>query len=53
MNGGLGTASGRPKSKAARDAIIAREQVFKKRKGASTLNPRVKRYSYPSFRKHD
>ncbi|KAF9137145.1 hypothetical protein BG015_002822 [Linnemannia schmuckeri] len=43
MNGGLGTASGRPKSKAARDAIIAREQVFKKRKGASTLNPRVKR----------
>ncbi|KAF9545114.1 hypothetical protein EC957_011269 [Mortierella hygrophila] len=43
MNGGLGTASGRPKSKAAKDAIIAREQVFKKRKGASTLNPRVKR----------
>ncbi|KAG0303904.1 hypothetical protein BGZ97_001699 [Linnemannia gamsii] len=43
MNGGLGTASGRPKSKTARDAIIAREQVFKKRKGASTLNPRVKR----------
>ncbi|KAF9097315.1 hypothetical protein BGX29_008142 [Mortierella sp. GBA35] len=43
MNGGLGSASGRPKSKAARDAIIAREQVFKKRKGASTLNPRVKR----------
>ncbi|KAG0372729.1 hypothetical protein BGX24_012652 [Mortierella sp. AD032] len=43
MNGGLGTASGRPKSKAARDAIIAREQVFKKRKGASTLNPRVKK----------
>ncbi|KAF9113865.1 hypothetical protein BGW39_003574 [Mortierella sp. 14UC] len=43
MNGGLGTASGRPKSKTARDAIIAREQVFKKRKGASTLNPRVKK----------
>ncbi|KAF9922740.1 hypothetical protein FBU30_007137 [Linnemannia zychae] len=43
LNGGLGTASGRPKSKAAREAIIAREQVFKRRKGASTLNPRVKR----------
>ncbi|KAG0279508.1 hypothetical protein BGZ95_001024 [Linnemannia exigua] len=43
MSGGLGSASGRPKSKAARDAIIAREQVFKKRKGASTLNPRVKK----------
>ncbi|KAF9900988.1 hypothetical protein EC991_006630 [Linnemannia zychae] len=42
-NGSLGAASGRPRSKAARDAIIAREQVFKKRKGASTLNPRVKK----------
>ncbi|KAG0368270.1 hypothetical protein BGZ54_002317 [Gamsiella multidivaricata] len=41
--GGLGAASGRPKSKNAQMAMMVKEQLLKKRKGVSALNPRMKR----------
>ncbi|KAG0208511.1 hypothetical protein BGX28_000565 [Mortierella sp. GBA30] len=40
--GSLGAASGRPKSKAQMN-MLANAQMFKKRKGASALNPRMKK----------
>lgn len=42
-SGGLGGAGGRPKSKA-QMVMLANAQMFKKRKGASALNPRMKKY---------
>ncbi|KAF9286928.1 hypothetical protein BGZ68_002414 [Mortierella alpina] len=41
-SGGLGGAGGRPKSKA-QMVMLANAQMFKKRKGASALNPRMKK----------
>ncbi|CAO3572449.1 unnamed protein product [Mortierella alpina] len=40
-SGGLGATGGRPKSKA-QMVMLANAQMFKKRKGASALNPRMK-----------
>ncbi|KAF9184677.1 hypothetical protein BGZ51_008644 [Haplosporangium sp. Z 767] len=42
-SGGLGPASGRPKSKNAQMAMMVKEQLLKKRKGVSALNPRMKK----------
>ncbi|KAF8941108.1 hypothetical protein BGZ58_002214 [Dissophora ornata] len=42
-SGGLGAASGRPKSKNAQMAMMVKEQLLKKRKGVSALNPRMKK----------
>ncbi|KAI8349594.1 hypothetical protein B0O80DRAFT_489475 [Mortierella sp. GBAus27b] len=42
-NGGLGTTSGRPKNKNAQMAMMVKEQLLKKRKGVSALNPRMKK----------
>ncbi|KAF9952618.1 hypothetical protein BGZ72_006045 [Mortierella alpina] len=41
-SGGLGATGGRPKSKA-QLVMLANAQMFKKRKGASALNPRMKK----------
>ncbi|KAG9320432.1 hypothetical protein KVV02_002527 [Mortierella alpina] len=41
-SGGLGATGGRPKSKA-QMLMLANAQMFKKRKGASALNPRMKK----------
>lgn len=41
--GGLGAGSGRPKSKNAQMAMMVKEQLLKKRKGVSALNPRMKK----------
>ncbi|KAF9350485.1 hypothetical protein BGX26_011343 [Mortierella sp. AD094] len=40
---GIGAASGRPKSKSAHMAMMVKEQLLKKRKGVSALNPRLKK----------
>ncbi|KAF9109250.1 hypothetical protein BGX27_007826 [Mortierella sp. AM989] len=40
---GIGTTSGRPKSKSAQMAMMVKEQLLKKRKGVSALNPRLKK----------
>ncbi|KAG0055246.1 hypothetical protein BGZ83_009178 [Gryganskiella cystojenkinii] len=40
---GMGTAGGRPKSKSGQMAMLVNERLLKKRKGVSTLNPRMKR----------
>ncbi|KAG0253824.1 hypothetical protein BG011_006135 [Mortierella polycephala] len=42
-SGGLGSANGRPKSKNAQMAMMVKEQLLKKRKGVSALNPRMKK----------
>ncbi|KAG0018600.1 hypothetical protein BGZ80_006982 [Entomortierella chlamydospora] len=40
---GIGATSGRPKSKSAHMAMMVKEQLLKKRKGVSALNPRSKK----------
>ncbi|KAF9582254.1 hypothetical protein BGW38_000442 [Lunasporangiospora selenospora] len=40
---GIGSTSGRPKSKNGQMATMVNEQLLKKRKGASILNPRMKK----------
>ncbi|GJJ70598.1 hypothetical protein EMPS_02947 [Entomortierella parvispora] len=42
-HGGINSASGRPKSKTGQMAMMVKEQLLKKRKGVSALNPRMKR----------
>ncbi|KAK3817319.1 MAG: hypothetical protein J3Q66DRAFT_400629 [Benniella sp.] len=43
MGNGVGATSGRPKSKNAQMAMMVKEQLLKKRKGVSALNPRMKK----------
>ncbi|KAF9208703.1 hypothetical protein BGZ49_007887 [Haplosporangium sp. Z 27] len=40
---GIGSSNGRPKSKNAQMAMMVKEQLLKKRKGVSALNPRLKK----------
>ncbi|ORZ26505.1 hypothetical protein BCR41DRAFT_224405 [Lobosporangium transversale] len=43
LHGGLGANKGRPNSKNTQMAMMVKEQLLKKRKGISALNPRMKK----------